>query len=277
MTHDCFEGFAVLSLDLETTGIESRRDKIVQYAFIGSLSDGTEVNIEELVNPQRAIPHETTAIHGIHNSDVAGLPGFDAHVKLVHEMIEDAVIVGHNVRRFDLGFIDNEYLRLGLSPPKPAAVVDTLEVVRRLKLPKPHNLGALCERYGIELVNAHTAGADAAASLLLLWRLMNDHPSHFRKGPVDIERWLVGGRAVESTSSELGPGLADLEALDRQGRLRKDEGRLILAFGRHRAKSMQEIEKIDPGYLDWLASPGSILEEESRNVVKSHLAKIRSG
>tara|TARA_B100000029_G_scaffold250971_1_gene247998 strand:- start:419 stop:541 length:123 start_codon:yes stop_codon:yes gene_type:complete len=39
---------------------------------------------------------------------------------------------------------------------------------------------------------------------------------------------------------------------------------------------MEEIEKIDPGYLDWLASPGSILEEESRNVVKAHLAKIRS-
>lgn len=276
MAHDCFEGFSVLSLDLETTGVDSRRDRIVQYAFIGSNSDGSEVNIEELVNPNRAIPHETTAIHGIHNSDVAGLPGFDSHADIIHEMIENTVIVGHNVRRFDLGFIDNEFLRLGRSSPKPAAVVDTLEVVRRLKLPRPHNLGVLCERYGIELINAHTAGADAAASLLLLWRLMNDHPSHFRKGPVDIERWLVGGKAAETASNDLGPGLNDLEAIDREGRIRKDAGCLILAFGRHRAMSMKEIENVDPGYLDWLASPGSILEEEAREEVKQHLLKIRS-
>ncbi len=275
MAHDCFEGYTVLAMDLETTGVDEKRDRIVQFAFIGSESEGSEVKIEELVNPQRAIPYETSNIHGIFNSDVSGLPGFDAHADLIHEMIDGSVIVGHNVRRFDLEFIDNEFLRIGRRPPVPTAIIDTLEVVRRLKLPRPHNLGVLCEKYGIELINAHTAAADAAATLLLLWKLMKDHPTHFRRKVEDIEQWLVGGSG-QSGSESLGPGLNDLEPLDREGRIRKDGESLVLAFGRHRASTLKAVMRTDSGYISWLISPASLLDDETREKVKAHISNLRS-
>jgi len=275
VAHDCLEGNTVLAMDLETTGVDPIRDRIVQFAFIGSQAEGDEVKIEELVNPQRAIPYDTSNIHGIFNSDVAGLPGFDAHADLIHEMIDGAVIVGHNVRRFDLEFINHEFLRIGRRPPTPTAIIDTLEVVRRLKLPRPHNLGVLCERYSIELVNAHTAAADAAATLLLLWKLMKDHPSHFRRTVTDIEQWLVGGGG-RGGSESLGPGLNDLEPVDREGRIRRDGESLVLAFGRHRASTLKMVQKTDPGYINWLISPASLLDEDAREEVKIHVSNLRS-
>ena len=69
MVHDCFDGLPVFAMDLETTGTSSRSDRIIQYAFIGSRGDGTEVRIEELVNPKRAIPWEASNINGIYNRE----------------------------------------------------------------------------------------------------------------------------------------------------------------------------------------------------------------
>ena len=58
----------------------------------------------------------------------------------LHDAIEGAVLVGHNVRRFDMGMVEAEFMRLGRLPPKPKAVLDTLEAARRLKVGRPHNL-----------------------------------------------------------------------------------------------------------------------------------------
>ena len=274
MVSDCFDGMSVFALDLETTGLRANSDRVVQYAFVGSDYDGSPVRIEELINPQRAIPYDSSRIHGIYNRDVASVAEFSVHADNIHQMMEDNVIVGHNIRRFDMGFITAEFLRLGRKTPQPKAIIDTLEVVRRLKLPRPHNLGALCKRYGIDLINAHTAAADAAASLLLLWRLMKDHPSNFRQDVAEIERWLTTGSSTSSSSDSLGRGLNDLEPLDKQGRIRIDGDDLILAFGRHKASSLKQVKVSDAPYLNWLISPASLIDEESRELVKQHISSF---
>ncbi|MGY8702427.1 MAG: 3'-5' exonuclease [Candidatus Poseidoniales archaeon] len=276
MVSDCFDGMSVFALDLETTGLRANSDRIVQYAFVGSDCDGGPVRIEELINPQRAIPYDASRIHGIFNRDVASAAEFSVHADNIHQMMKGSVIVGHNVRRFDMDFITAEFLRLGRKAPQPKAIIDTLEIVRRLKLPRPHNLGALCKRYGIDLVNAHTAAADAAASLLLLWRLMKDHPSNFRQDVAEIERWLTTGSSTSSSSDSLGRGLNDLEPLDKQGRIRIDGDDLILAFGRHKASSLKQVKVSDAPYLNWLISPASLIDEESRELVKQHISSFNS-
>ena len=276
MVSDCFDGMSVFALDLETTGLRANSDRIVQYAFVGSDGDGSQVRVEELINPQRAIPYEASRIHGIYNRDVASEAEFSAHADNIHQMMEGNVIVGHNVRRFDMDFIAAEFLRLGRKTPRPKAIIDTLEVARRLKLPRPHNLGALCKRHGIDLTNAHTAGADAAASLLLLWRFMKDHPSNFRQDIAEIERWLTTGSSTSPSSDSLGRGLNDLEPLDKQGRIRIDGDNLILAFGRHRASSLKQVKVSDAPYLNWLISPASLIDEEARELVKQHISSFSS-
>ena len=273
---DVLEGHRVLAFDLETTGISTNSDKIVQIALVGADVDGSPIHYEVLVNPQRPIPHGASNVHGIYDSDVRSKPNFNHYANEITELMEGAVIVGHNARKFDMPLLENEFFRCGISPPKPTVVLDTLETVRRLRIPRPHNLGAQCARHGIDLSNAHDAAADAAASLLLLWKLMRDHPSSFRRSLKEIEQWLISGD-VRSDESELGRALSDLNSLDSNGRIKIDEGVYIVAFGRHRGKDIQTIEREDPGYNDWLTSPNGVEDDSAREILREFILSIRNG
>ena len=270
MAQNFLDGERVLALDLETTGISTNNDRIVQIALIGSSEDGGQISYENLVNPRRSIPMQASNVHGIYDSDVRNLGDFSTLADEIYEQIEGAVIIGHNVRQFDLPLLNNEFRRLGRLPPNPKVVLDTLEIVRRVKLPRPHNLGALCRKHGISLENAHTAAADAAASLLLFWRLTVDHSPYFRKSLEEIERWLVHGDS-RSDESNLGRGLEDLDMLDTLGKIRIDDGHYVLAFGRHKGRHVSEIQNIDPKYISWLLSPKGIEDEDAREALRDSL------
>ena len=272
---DVLEGHRVLAFDLETTGISTNNDRIVQVALIGADADGNPVHHDILVNPQRPIPRDASRVHGIYDQDVRGKPIFKECANELAELMEGAVIVGHNARKFDMPLLQNEFYRCGISPPKPLVVLDTLEAVRRLKIPRPHNLGAQCARHGIDLSNAHDAAADAAACLLLLWKVMRDHPSSFRRSLQEIEEWLISGE-VRKDESELGRALTDLESLDKNGRIRIDEGVYIVAFGRHRGKDLQSIEREDPRYDDWLISTNGIEDDAAREILIELVSSIRN-
>ena len=273
---DVLEGHRVLAFDLETTGISTNNDRIVQVALIGADADGNPIHHDILVNPQRPIPRDASRVHGIYDQDVRSKPVFKECANELAELMEGAVIVGHNARKFDMPLLQNEFYRCGISPPKPLVVLDTLEAVRRLKISRPHNLGAQCARHGIDLSNAHDAAADAAACLLLLWKVMRDHPSSFRRSLQEIEEWLISGE-VRKDESELGRALTDLESLDKNGRIRIDEGAYILAFGRHRGKDLQSIEREDPRYVDWLISANGIEDDAAREILSELVSSIRNG
>ena len=267
MGQEFLDGETVLAFDLETTGVSTANDRIVQIALIGSDKEGQTISYESLVNPRRPIPLGASEVHGIYDDEVKHLGDFSSIAQQVHSLVEGAVIVGHNVRNFDMQMLDNEFRRLGKLPPKPKAIMDTLEIVRRVKLSRPHNLGSLCARHGISLENAHTATADAAASMLLFWRLTLDHSPMFRKTLEEVERWLIHGKHT-TDDSDLGRGLNDLDMLDSLGKIRVDGEHYILAFGRHRGRSVSEVKKLDPGYLNWLLSPSGIEDEEARGALK---------
>ena len=273
---DVLEGHRVLAFDLETTGISTNNDRIVQVALIGADSDGNPIHHDILVNPQRPIPRDASRVHGIYDQDVRSKPVFKECANELAELMEGAVIVGHNARKFDMPLLQNEFYRCGISPPKPLVVLNTLEAVRRLKNPRPHNHAAQSARHGIDLSNAHDAAADAAACLLLLWKVMRDHPSSFRRSLQEIEEWLISGE-VRKDESELGRALTDLESLDKNGRIRIDEGAYILAFGRHRGKDLQSIEREDPRYVDWLISANGIEDDAAREILSELVSSIRNG
>ena len=270
MAPNILEGERVLSFDLETTGISTSSDRIVQIALIGAQADGTPVNYERIVNPRRPIPYGASNVHGIFDADVRGKGDFSTIVDEVGDLIEGSVIVGHNVRKFDLEMLESEFLRMGKRMPRPKAVMDTYELVRRLNVPRPHNLGALCRRHGISLENAHTAAADAAASLLLFWRLSVDHAPSFRRSLEELERWAVHGN-IASDATDLGRGLGDLELVDNLGKIRKDGKQMILAFGRHKGRDIKEIHFEDPRYIHWLLSAKGIEDESAREVIRTYL------
>jgi DNA polymerase-3 subunit epsilon len=270
MAQDLFEGEKVLAFDLETTGVSTTNDRIVQFALIGTLADGTAVNHEQVVKPNIRIPYDATQIHGISNEDVRDKPPLSEVADQLADLIDGAILVGHNVRKFDFAMLKTEFLRMGRLAPQPKAIMDTLELVRRLRLPRPHNLGALCKRHGIRLEAAHTAAADAAATMLLFWRLSVEHASAFRRSLPELERWIAhGDRPKDAT--ELGRGLEDLAPVDAMGKVREDGDELVLAFGRHRGRYLSEIQASDPSYIGWLLSAKGLDCEATKLRIKEHL------
>ena len=270
MAADPLVGYRVLGFDLETTGFSPNKHRIVQYALIGCDVDGTAMHLEDLVNPQMRIPNETSQIHGIYDSDVKGVPEFSEYISGITEAMEGAVIVGHNVDRFDWPFLRAEFLRAGRPMPEPLAILDTLKIARRLKIPPSHNLGRLCERFGIALEGAHTAGADAAATLLLLHKMMAAHPQHFRKAVVDIPDWSDGVNQKNSETERLGPDIDDLELVTgSHGWLRIAESEIVVGRGRNRGRTIAELERTDANYLNWLGSPAGPLDSEAIDTLQS--------
>ena len=86
--------------------------------------------------------------------------------------------------QFDWRFLEMECMRAGVETPRPRAIIDTLTLARRLRIPGRHTLGHLCRRFGIGMERSHQADVDAGATLLLLWRIMQTYPNKFR-GSVD--------------------------------------------------------------------------------------------
>ncbi len=186
MVSDVLDGLRVLGFDLETTGFNPRQDRVVQFALVGSDSDGSQLNLQSLVDPGCKIPQESSDVHGIFDEDVRGAGSFGEHLDSICEMVKDSVIVGHNVVAFDWRFLEMECMRIGREVPEPLALVDTLGLVRSLEVPGSHKLGVLCERFGISLERSHRADADAGATLLLLWKLMIAFPNRFQGEVRDV-------------------------------------------------------------------------------------------
>ena len=270
MAADPLVGYRVLGFDLETTGFSPKQHRIVQYALIGCDVDGSSIHLEELVNPQMRIPMETTRIHGIHDSDVKNVPRFSEHIAEISTAMEGAVIVGHNVERFDWPFLRSEFLRAGQPMPTPLVILDTLKIARKLKIPPSHNLGALCHRFGISLEAAHTAGADAAATLLLLHKMMGENPQHFRRSVVEIPEWSSGSNRrvkatenIESKLEDMGPVLGS------HGWLKIAQTGMVIGRGLHRGRAVVDIGRVDSNYLDWLSSPAGPLDSEAIDALQA--------
>ena len=82
-----FSGFKVLGFDTETTGLDPRKDRIVQYAFVGVDEDGGKIVIDSLVDPCMAIPPSSTGVHGISNKDVEGCQPFKEQAGIILSLI----------------------------------------------------------------------------------------------------------------------------------------------------------------------------------------------
>ncbi len=91
--------------------------------------------------------------------------------------------------------------------------------------------------------------------------MMQNYPNQFR-GDLDDLQDMLAGR--QQNSDRLGPSLVDLEPVDgTNGRLRHSDLGIVIAFGKHKGRTLQELEKIDERYLDWLSSPSSPISSKT--------------
>src|SRR6202020_913709 len=138
-------------LDTETTGLDPLRgDRLVEIGCVEILNRmPTGQTFHRHINPQREMPAEAFAVHGLSSEFLADKPLFDEVVEDFLEFIADAPLVIHNAS-FDISFINAELDRVKLSPIPRDRLVDTLLLARRKHPGVSNRLDDLCSRYAID-------------------------------------------------------------------------------------------------------------------------------
>lgn len=146
-----FDMLREIVLDTETTGLDpTKGDRLIEIGCIelfNRIPTGREYHC--FVNPDRDVPAEAQAVHGISTEFLKDKPRFHQVAEDFLEFIGGDVLVIHNAS-FDVGFLSAELARLGKPAIAMSRVVDTLALARRKHPAGPNNLDALCKRYGVD-------------------------------------------------------------------------------------------------------------------------------
>ncbi|MEJ2123525.1 MAG: DNA polymerase III subunit epsilon [Alphaproteobacteria bacterium] len=154
-------------MDTETTGLDPNRgDRLVEIACVELHNYMPSGRVwHEYINPERDVPKEAFAVHGLSTQFLSTKPLFSAVVEDFLRFTEDATLIFHNAP-FDMGFINMELTRMGLDIIPNERVVDTLAMARRKHPAGPNSLDALCKRYGVDNSGRTKHGALLDAELL---------------------------------------------------------------------------------------------------------------
>lgn len=154
-------------LDTETTGFDPRTgDRLIEVGCIEIMDLlPTGRTYHTLVHPERAIPPDSTRVHGITDDKVKDAPKFAAIVADLVAFIGDAPIIAHNAQ-FDRNFIDAEFRLCGHPVFEEDRWIDTLQLAQKTFPGMPNSLDALCKRFKVSLADRTFHGALIDARLL---------------------------------------------------------------------------------------------------------------
>ena len=154
-----------VAIDLETTGLDVRRDVVVSAAVVPFEAGRAGEGFVTLVNPGRPIPPASTAIHGIDDAAVAGAPSLHDVLPRFDAVCTHRIVVGHDVG-FDLAVLARA--RTAPSEPRPRITLDTRRLARSAGF-RDSRLEVVAQRFHIPVAGRHTADGDArmAGEILL--------------------------------------------------------------------------------------------------------------
>jgi DNA polymerase-3 subunit epsilon len=220
-------------IDLETTGIDLATDRIIEIAIEKLMPDGSIQKKRKLINPQIPIPPASSNIHGITDEMVKDAPSFKQIANEIKQFLNNCDLGGYNSNRFDIPMLVEEFLRSGLDfSMEDRKLIDVQRIFHTME---QRTLSAAYKFYCNKLLeNAHSAEADASATLEILH--------------AQIERYPQLGLTLESILQCIGED----DCVDFARRMIKVEGIEIFNFGKHKGKAVAEILKMEPQYYDWI-------------------------
>ena len=220
--------------DLETTGINVAKDRIVEISILKVFPDGREEEYTQRINPTVPIPAETTAVHGISDADVADAPTFAEKATEVHNLIKDSDLAGFNSNRFDIPLLAEELLRCDIDfDMKNRNAIDVQNIFHKME---QRTLVAAYKFYcDGDLVNAHSAAADTKATYEVLKSQLDRYD--------DLENDM---KSLSEFSTR--KKLADFAGFIGYN----DNGSEIFAFGKHKGKLVETVLEQEPGYYGWI-------------------------
>jgi DNA polymerase-3 subunit epsilon len=220
--------------DLETTGINVAKDRIVEISILKVFPDGKEEEHTYLINPTVPIPAQTTAVHGISDKDVVNAPTFAEKAQEIHDLVKDSDLAGFNSNRFDIPLLAEELLRCNIDfDMKNRHAVDVQNIFHKME---QRTLVAAYKFYcDKDLTDAHSAAADTKATYEVLKSQLDRY---------DTLENNMKSLAEFSTRKRIAD-FAGFIGFD-------DEDKEIFTFGKHKGKRVEDILEKEPGYFGWL-------------------------
>ncbi|WP_109096976.1 3'-5' exonuclease [Aquimarina sp. AU58] len=220
--------------DLETTGINISKDRIVEISILKIFPNGTQESKTWLVNPEMPIPPETTAVHGIDDAKVANEPVFKKIASKVSEMIKGCDLGGFNSNRFDIPLLAEELLRAELDfDMKNTVAIDVQTIYHKME---KRTLSAAYKFYcDKDLTDAHSAEADTLATYEVLKAQLDRYPE------------------LENDAKFLSEFSSRKQFADFAGFIAYDDNKKeIFSFGKHKGKLVEQVMEEEPGYFGWI-------------------------
>ena len=250
--------------DLETTGLDLVKDRIIQISYIKVYPDGHEERGNELVNPEKPIEPMITQLTGISNDDVKDKPTFKQLGAVLAEKFTGCDFAGFNSNHFDIPLLAEEFLRAGVDFDfSKCKMIDAQTIFHKMER---RNLAAAykfyCGRKMEEDFEAHRADQDTEATYRVLMGEMDKYAPGANEDPekvlendmnklaefsrvnnnVDFAGRIVWGEMKDRNGNTL---------LDEQGNPRLTE---VFNFGKHKGIPVADVLHIDPGYYSWILS-----------------------
>jgi len=225
----------IVVLDLEATGDQITKDRIVEIGMIKISPDGSESIYDKRVNPQIPIPINISEIHGIYDIDIKDCPTFKDLANEINLFIDNSDICGFNSNKFDVPLLEEEFQRAGVSCEiNENKLIDVQNIYHKME---KRTLGAAYQFYcSKELINAHSAINDARATLEVLLAQTEKYDE------------LEGDVNFLSKFSK-----ANQNAIDYASRIIQNEFKEpIINFGKHKGKKVIDVFDKEPGYYSWI-------------------------
>lgn len=248
--------------DLETTGLDMVKDRIIQMSYIKVMPDGSETRKNLYVNPGMPIPEEVVALTGISDEDVKNAPTFKQLVANLQKEFEGCDFAGYNSNRFDVPMLAEEFLRAGIDFDfSKCRLIDAQTIFMKMER---RNLAAAykfyCGRKMEEDFEAHRADQDTEATYRVLMGELDKYAPGVQEEPErvlnndmdELAKFSMQNDNVDFAGRIIWQELKDAQGnvlTDEQGNPRKHE---VFNFGKYKGWDVAEILHKDPGYYTWV-------------------------
>ena len=252
----------LIVFDLETTGLDFIRDRIIQISYIKVSPDGTEKRENLFVNPEKPIPHEVVELTGITDDDVKDAPTFKTLAPQLCEKFKGCDFAGYNSNHFDIPMLAEEFLRAGIDFDfSKVRLIDAQTIFHKMER---RNLAAAykfyCGRKMEDDFTAHRADEDTEATYRVLMGELDkyapgvqeepdrvlendmDYLAEFSKQNDNVD---FAGRIVWKPVI----GADGKPVLDADGKEQKVE---VFNFGKYKGRPVADVLRTDIGYYSWM-------------------------
>jgi DNA polymerase-3 subunit epsilon len=248
--------------DLETTGLDLVKDRVIQISYIKVYPDGKEERGNHLINPEKPIPTVVEELTGIKNEDVKDKPTFKQLAQTLNQIFSGSDIAGYNSNHFDVPLLAEEFLRAGIDFDfSKCRLIDVQTIYHKMER---RNLAAAykfyCGRKMEEDFTAHRADEDTEATYRVLQGQLDMYTPEKQEEPDRIlqnDIQFLADFTKTNNNIDFAGRIVWGEQKDRMGNTIVDkDGNPVLTevfnFGKYKGEPVAQVLRRDPGYYSWI-------------------------